>query len=305
MQQRNGLTIRLILSFVLILTCAQRYAAANTLAVVYPDVREPYLSLFDQIRKGVQDQYDDKVIGIAVPMTSSSDSLLTDFTNSNVTKAVFLGKKGYDLAKPMVGKIDLVVGAFPLRPGGMGGVSVDASPDTTFGYLRKLAPKVSTVHVIYSRYNTWVIKLAEIAAQKHNLKLNAIPANNLKKAVMHYHKLMPELQPNTDAIWLPLDRKTVNDKIVLPMILERAWERRAVVMSSKPTHAKRGALFSLYPDNYRVGVRLAEMVQDGLTTDVEPMRQILIAVNLRTAAHLGYKYEGQITEEFHLMFPER
>ena len=80
------------------------------------------------------------------------------------------------------------------------------------------------------------------------------------------------------------------------------------VFSSKPSHAKRGALFSTYPDNFALGQHLFSMVQDlkyqPEQKNFAALKSTLLAVNLRTAAHLGLKYSSEQKQKFELTFPQ-
>jgi putative ABC transport system substrate-binding protein len=53
----------------------------------------------------------------------------------------------------------------------------------------------------------------------------------------------------------------VNVKVILPLLLERSWEQNLVLFSSKPAHAKRGALFSMFPNHLELGKQLAVMIE--------------------------------------------
>ena len=94
----------------------------------------------------------------------------------------------------------------------------------------------------------------------------------------------------------------------MPLILEKAWAKEVVIFSSKPSHAKRGALFSTYPDNFALGGHLLTMVQE-LKDQPEQknfaaLKSTRLAVNLRTAAHLGLKYSSEQQQKFKLTFPQ-
>ena len=72
---------------------------------------------------------------------------------------------------------------------------------------------------------------------------------------------------------------------------------------------RKGALFSLYPDNVGMGRSLAalalQQMQGGpnKTASIKPLRDLLLAVNLRTAEHLGLQFSNQTQREFGLVFP--
>ena len=123
-----------------------------------------------------------------------------------------------------------------------------------------------------------------------------------------YQAILEDAQAETDAIWLPLDKVTSNETVILPMLLREAWDRRLVLFSSKPSHVKRGTLFSIYPNNQQSGERLAEMVRElylgRSAPGVEPSRSQNVGVNLRTAVHLGLEYSPSLTRSFYRTFPQ-
>ena len=81
------------------------------------------------------------------------------------------------------------------------------------------------------------------------------------------------------------------------------------VFSSSVGHVKRGALFALYPNNVELGRSLAASAQAALSSaghaarGVVPLKEVLVAVNLRTASHLGLQL-GARQQSFDLVFPE-
>ncbi len=135
----------------------------------------------------------------------------------------------------------------------------------------------------------------------------AQPVADLREAVTCYRDLIANSLEPTDAVWLTMDPVSANDKVVLPMLLEAAWNKKFVLFSSKPGHAKQGVLFSQFSDNHRLGQNLAEMadqMRQGLTpTDLLPSRDLQMAVNLRTAAHLGLSFSTEQEESFDVTFP--
>ena len=139
------------------------------------------------------------------------------------------------------------------------------------------------------------------------LELQAIEAGDLKNAVRVYQEVLASADPKRDALWLPQDSTTVEDSSVLPLILESAWNRNLAVFSSNVSHVKRGALFSLYPNNVALGRQLASSAMSlpsGNAALVVPMKDALLAVNTRTASHLGLQLSSR-QQPFDLVFPAR
>ena len=86
---------------------------------------------------------------------------------------------------------------------------------------------------------------------------------------------------------------SLNDPSILMLVLEAAWKKKIIVFSSNPSHVKRGALFSLYPDNRKMGGTLAEIAQQhelkliSPSAGLAPLKSVHLIVNKRTSKHLG------------------
>jgi putative ABC transport system substrate-binding protein len=99
----------------------------------------------------------------------------------------------------------------------------------------------------------------------------------------------------------------VEENAVLPLVLQESWAHSLAVFSSSFGHVKRGTLFSMYPDNTELGRSLAvsalDMLAGGGDTGMTPLREAQIAINLRTAKHLGV--DADRIQGVDLTFPER
>lgn len=296
------------------LCCGYAFAAkSDDIAVFYPNVSEPYKTIYQEIVSGVQnaklnDEQVRQLIVFTLEKDFDSNHIKQQLNSKGIKKVIVLGRSGLKLAKLLADDYIVISGALPITPKTISGVSLIADPSYLFKYLTQVAPKVNVIHIAYSESNNWLIKLAETAAKNQGYTLDAKKVTSTKQALEYYQKLFNSELNQTDAIWLPVDRVSSQDKVTLPFILERAWARDVVVFSSKPSHAKRGALFSIYPDNYGLGGQLYEMIKEA-NSDSNAKRfsaliSTLLAVNLRTAAHLGFKYSQEQQQSFQLTFPE-
>ena len=280
-------------------------ASAETLTIVYPDVKAPYDKIFNKITKGIESEYGDEVIHLKIPSKFDPKAIANKITTQ---KMIALGKRGMMVAKEVYLDMPVVVGALPIKPNGISGVSLMASPNVLFSSLNQLAPRVKVVTVLYTDASAWIIDAAKKQATLLGLTLNPIAVDDIRTAVKAYDEIFSRKNLDEMAIWLPLDPVTANDKIIVPVILEKAWANKMVVFSSKPTHAKRGALFSAIPDNESLGQQLAKLVKTVnykvRPSTVKPLSDIDLAVNLRTAAHLGYNYNSSEKAKFSLTFPK-
>lgn len=300
----------MILVFSLLLWIPDHCAAwgAPQVAVLYPEVREPYLAMFNNIIRGIESRHGSQVIPYALPEDFDPGQVEKWLVSRRPDAVITLGSRGFQMAQSLKSRMPVIVGAVLLAPTGLAGISMAADPAALFSNLKVLAPRTRRVFVVYNPAESgWLVQRAKDAARENRLELVTFPATDLREAVTTYRDLIENRLGDTDAVWLTMDNVGANDKVVLPMLLEAAWNKRFILFSSKPSHAKQGALFSQFPDNYGLGQRLAEMV-DQMTHGATPLKLIptkdlQTAVNLRTAAHLGLSFSTKQQDSFQLKFP--
>ncbi len=310
---RSGISRTLLVAFcaaLLLLPGAWTNSwAANRVGIIYPELSGSYQLIFQTIIDGIKSTNQADYRLYPLPKGFDQKELKERLERDKVTGIIALGKRGYLAAKEMALPLTTVAGALPLIPNGISGISLSADPDQIFSRLKTFIPETEQVLVVYSpKSSGWLIPFAEAAAKKHNLKLTAYEANDLRETMHHYRKILQQARGRKIAIWLPLDRITVNDDIVLPMLLQEAWDKNLVICSSKPTHVQRGALFSMFADNYGLGQELAKSLQQqekNQPKGVKPLSRLQIAVNMRTAAHLGLNFSSRQQQTFNLTFPAR
>ncbi len=301
---------KLFLCLLLLSLFATPALCADRVAVIFPDLSAPYKSIFQTILDGIQSQNNFEYQLYPLPKDYDPAQLKKQLDSQNTTAIIALGKRGYLATKSLQTNLPTVLGALPLIPNGISGISLSADPDQLFSRIKSLIPNSKQVYVVYSpKINGWLMPLAEIAAEKNGLKLIALPAEDLRAAMHHYRQVLKTARGPENAIWLPLDQVTASEDVVLPMLLQEAWNKELVICSSKPTHVQRGALFSMYPDNFGLGQELAKLAETQLTSNTDPfvgpLKRLQIAVNIRTAAHLGLNFSPQQQQTFNLTFPSR
>ncbi|MBI5255330.1 MAG: hypothetical protein HY855_02440 [Burkholderiales bacterium] len=284
-----------------------------TIAVLYPDIGEPYRSVFTKILEGIEQQNRGRVASFPVGPTAAAAELGAELRRREVRAVVALGRNGLRAAAALERTLAVVAGGVLAVPEGdvreMAVHSLTPDPALLFARLRALVPTTRRVSVVIDpRQNAWLIRLARDAARAQGLELQAIEAEDLKSALRAYQSVVASLEPRRDALWLPHDSSTVDDSVVLPVVLQEAWDRSFTVISSSVAHVRRGALFSLYPDNLALGRRLgtaalAAAAGGGRATGVQPLKDVLIAVNVRAASHLGLSLGGA-QHGFDMVFPE-
>ncbi|KAF0202223.1 MAG: hypothetical protein FD173_2026 [Gallionellaceae bacterium] len=289
-------------------------AGAGNIAVIYPDIGEPYRSVFAQIIDGIESKAKGRVANFAVgPNVDAAE--LNDALRRQDTKVVIaLGRQGAKASSALDGNIGVVVGCVlsasedQVRDHQVNSLSPD--PALLFSRLKGMMPKVRRVFTVYDpRLNAWMMRLAKEAARTQGLELVVYEALDLRSAVRAYQEIFTASDSSQDALWLPQDATTVEEGTVLPMVLQESWDRNLAVFSSSFGHVRRGVLFSLYPNNVELGRHLAGSALGYLATGgnessgMVPLREVLMAINLRTAKHLGINASRQ--RGFDMTFPEQ
>lgn len=300
---------RLSLVVFISLSIASPIFASPSVVVLYPKVSEPYSQIFSNIVNGIKNKFQNINIELKELDKSENNQTVTDWiTNKNPKMIIVLGKRGYQFTRNLGTEKTVVIGALPIKPNGISGISLLADPKVLFDALMQLAPQIKQVNVVYSKNSEWLIQLAEEHGQSLGLSINKIKVNDIKSAASEYEKLLTNIDVKTEAVWLPLDPLTANEQVILPNLLERSWEQNFVLFSSKPSHAKRGALFSMFPNHFELGQQLASMAKTMHQTQkkagVIPLDSKQLAVNLRTATHLGLEYNNQQKKRFYMTFPQ-
>lgn len=289
-------------------------AGAGNIAVIYPDIGEPYRSVFAQIIDGIESKAKGRVANFAVGPNVDAAELNDALRRQDAKVVIALGRQGAKVSSALDGNIGVVVGCVlsasedQVRDHQVNSLSPD--PALLFSRLKGMVPKVRRVFTVYDpRLNAWMMRLAKEAARTQGLELVVYEALDLHSAVRAYQEILTASDSSQDALWLPQDATTVEEGTVLPMVLQESWDRNLVVFSSSFGHVRRGVLFSLYPNNVELGRRLAGSALGYLATGgnessgMVPLREVLMAINLRTAKHLGINASRQ--RGFDMTFPEQ
>lgn len=286
-----------------------------SIAVLFPDIGEPYRSVFAKIIEGIEGGAKARVVSYPVSANKSPAEISEELRRREIKVVIALGRQGIKAASGLERDIGIVASGVLSAPEtdarNMTVHSLTPDPALLVGRLKTFAPTVRRIHVVYDpRQSGWLIQMAKDSVRAQGLELVAYEAADLKAAVHHYQSILAAADPRRDAVWLPQDTTAVDESVILPMVLRESWNRNLTVFSSSVAHVRRGALFALYPNNVELGRNLAHSALQYLSSGASPrkgglapLREVLVAVNLRTAAHLGLDLEAD-AQAFDLVFPE-
>lgn len=287
---------------------------ANAIAVIYPNVGEPFRSIFTKIIDGIEEKTKAKVRSLPIEATVNASEVNHQLKRYGAKVVIALGRQGLKTAAGLDRDLTVVVGGVLSVPETesqqLTGISFTPDPAILFARLKKLLPESKRVFVVYDpQHNESLIKLAREEAKLHNLELEAIQAHDLASAAKAYEAIFASLDNRRETVWLPNDPTTVEENTILPLVLKLSWNTSSPIFSSNFLHVKKGALFALYPNNHELGRTLAIsalgiLAGESRKRGVAPLRDLHTAVNLRTATRIGLNISYQQQRTFDFVFPE-
>lgn len=288
--------------------------ANGNIAVLFPRAPESARLFFAKIVEGIEERSKNKVIKYPLDTEKNDNPNLSEQLKHNDTKVVIaLGRSAILATSGLDHGIPVIAGGILMNEQDqqtMNGISMTPDPALLFQRLRILTPDVKRVWVVYNpQQNESLIKLARESARILGLELLSHEARDIATAAKIYEMIFTNGSTQQDAIWLPNDQTTVEEKTILPLILKQAWSSSLPVFSSALVHVKRGALFALYPNQLELGKGLANsalgiMAGESRKKGIQPLRDVQVAINVRTASHIGLHIDLQQQRLYDSVFPE-
>jgi putative ABC transport system substrate-binding protein len=307
---KSPATIKNYLLFLLMLFMSSASGQGESVGVVYPDIREPYRSIFTSIIDGIKDTVGNDVQLFLVDKDESKKDLNEWITKNGIRSLIALGSQSHRLAS--TAKLEnKIVGAIikpPQEDGYKAGILLSPDPGEVIRKILDLVPSTQRIYLVYSRqYSDWYVELARSTAMDNGVQLVLVESTSKKESIRQYNQLFDETLKPGDGIWLLQDPLSSDSKVILPMVLEKAWEKKVPVFSNKAGHVERGVLLALYPDHFELGVSLGRMIEVDSPADRKyiPFTNSLDAANTRTADHLGLEWSRKTVREIKLVFPDR
>lgn len=285
----------------------------NSMAVVYPKVREPYNKIFISIINEIKASTDNKVLVYEVEKSGTSKKLAKWIHDKNIKKIVGLGNRGIRTVYKLDNKSNwpIVFGASAINPEkshGFFALSLVPEPMKLFEKLRELSKDIKTIHVVYETgKQDELIRLSTLSAELLGFELVSYGASDVVEMAEMYREVLKNINSKTDALWMSKSGRSI-EKAIMNEILRGAWKKRFIVFSSNLADVGKGALFSLFPNNSKIGEKLVEML-DEVQKKPEMKPQVVLSdnlkagLNIRTAAHLGIHFSEEERRAYSLIFP--
>ncbi|MBQ0712523.1 MAG: hypothetical protein KBT53_06165 [Porticoccus sp.] len=305
-RRRNGSVFLPALLFVVLSLCGISAAGQSAeLLVVYPEVRAPFSKIFNDISTGAEEGFVGDTSSVAIREGEEVGSLLT---RKKPDVVLALGKRSLSSLKASDSNVLVILGAVNEEQYDYPGISMVPDPEVILDKLILLSPSVKQVHVVKkSRGIDVQLEGASEYLVEHGKKLIVHESGDIREAANIYAELIEKANAG-DSIWILQDGSYVNSAI-FSLLLDAAWSKSLVVFSSNPLHVKRGALFAVYPNNRDMGESLGKLanqvLSDGMKPGLQPLRDVLVAVNERTGNHLGLALTTEVKNNVDLLLPAR
>lgn len=284
----------------------------GTIAVLYPNVEEPFRSAFVSMIQGIEERTKLHVRSYPVDPRVDTSELNATLKRNGTRVVIALGRQGLNATTGLDKEITVLAGGVLLlsEADNVAGISMTPDPALLFARLRALLPELKRVIVVYNPQKTeWLIKLAREAARAQGLELSTHVAGDLARAAQLYPQLIAAADNRHDAVWLPHDTTTVEEGTILPLVLRESWNSGVPLFSSNALHVKKGALFGMVPNNVELGRTLASsalgvIAGDNKRRSLTPLRELQTAINVRTASHIGLNLGERQQRSFDFVYPQ-
>ncbi|OUS14042.1 hypothetical protein A9Q89_00785 [Gammaproteobacteria bacterium 53_120_T64] len=267
------------------------HALSSGLLIIYPNVKAPYNKIYRSIIKGIEENYPASIKEFRLESRNDNNRLKQKIEQYQPNVIMTLGKLSLKKARQLDLKVPIVAGAITNTETPVIGVSMTPDPEIILSNLLTIAPFIKRVFVVANTDRQQQIDRAKSFLARRGKTLQSEEVSSVQQAADKYLAIINLASPS-DAIWL-MRGAHLNDPSILMLVMEAAWKKKIVVFSSNPTHVKRGVLFSVYPDNFRMGGALGELARHHEKlpsiprTRLLPLKNVHLIVNERTSKHLG------------------
>ena len=277
------------------------------LVVIYPEVREPFARVFEEMVRGAEQGYQQEIRRVSMADNQSPVDFVHVLDESS--PVLVLGNRLARQVTEHNADRRLIVGAVNSQYSDVFGITRIPDSGVVARKLPVLVPDVKTVHIVTDpEKNSFNIQRASDALTEQGMTLAVHRARDVREAAGVYRDLMQTLDED-DAVWI-LPKGSFVSNAVLAILLQESWEKYFVVFSSNPIHVKRGALFSIYPNNYKMGISLGSLARDvargsSVERRMQALEDVFVTVNERTSNHLGINLTEAMRAEIDLILPAR
>lgn len=297
--------LRVVWTVVLLGVLLCQGALALPLLAVYPEVVDPYREAFEQIMDGLAQTSGLALEKKMITATTSPEDL---FRFVEDLPTVLLGQRTVALYERTKTKNHPVfIGAVNAVPGQITGpgISLTLDPTLYLQTLHELAPHIRRIVVYYNAREQQWFSQVESAASTRGLSVEGIATPDALELVRQLGATFKTLDPTTTALWFGRNTLALNPNLLYPYVFEQTWDRHIVAFSEVLSHARLGLLFAIHSDYIQYGRELGVLIEQKAPAPVLRFsRSGQLALNARTAQHLGIALSDELLRRARSVFPQ-
>ncbi|MEE9355667.1 MAG: hypothetical protein V3U75_08780 [Methylococcaceae bacterium] len=281
--------LRFIIASLLIVQATLLSAAESAIGIIYPETKTPLDPIFQTIQEGIQLKLNGSGKTYRLDADSNAKTFHAWADKNHVKSIITLGRNAHRFVEKVNWSRKHITGGLYLLPDEKNtkGISIFVDPKKVHEALSDLFPSIRRVFIAGKTEKIW-FDAANQSLSRPYFVFTPLPVKeNIQTLVKYQWEALETLTPKTDALWLNGEI----DETILYDLIEKAWKRRIPLITTNLSNLDQGVLIAFYPDNKKMGERLAEMALKqlrGQPVPLEPLSHISVGVNLRTARHLGF-----------------
>jgi hypothetical protein len=241
-----------------------------------------------------------------------SELLATDNINETLSERIPRGDSIIVLGQLLIDEVAAVDRAARIIGGAFYGVasnpadiptlSLEPSLDTIVSDIRKTGFTLTRLRTVVATNNTIFTNAPYTKASDDlNVVLSPVVAKNEQEFARNWFSLLQEIDSSNEAIVI-IDEKYLDSSGAYRNIIETAWRKDILVVSTLPNYSRRGVSIGYVPDLFLYGARLYDQLTDPdstqsatdahtLWTDATLLNRVF---NQRTLMHIGYRLPNDL-----------
>lgn len=292
-------------STIIFLRLAFSYAYATNVAVVISEDNIVYTQALEGVRGSLEVPFEVYQLEGSV---EKGRTIASQIRSSGAAVVIVIGDKAAQAIKSEMSTTPIVfcIVMYPeeyglLNQRNIYGVSVITSAQQQLSMLKRVAPQVKKIGVIYNpQKNQRIIDEAQAVAKQLGLQIVALQANTKAQV----SEAIRELEGGKiDAFWMLLD-PLVSNKVVFQVLLLFTFTEKLPLLVPVPAFVKVGGLLSLNADYRAMGRqagRIANRIVKGTVSagdiGMQFPDEVELAINVKTAKAIGIAIPESVLKE--------
>ena len=303
----------LSVGFIMALTPTFTYAANKEdweIIVVYPATDPPHETVYQEIIKGIKKQAPHAHMFRIEKGTVPTDLKVWLDSIKPEKHIIAIGAKAQKIVRAVNPKLPIYLASINTNTDEILGqrFSSHVRPNRVFDKISAMIPLIKKIYFIYTPGDeNRLLDIYKQDAKKEGYGFVYSMVDKPSDAARRIQEIANLMDPDTDAVWLGAKVTAMNPGLMIPLVQEIIWERRAVVLSSNPSDVRDGVLLSLFPNYVSMGETLGMAASTNnergeLTPGSNFLTDVSYALNYRTANHLGISLSTADVEGIDLLF---